>query len=839
MAAGSDLAAALRTREEELSSVGAGPGSGTRSIVSLVSEPRDAVGREDNGEVNSGSKEEHSSAGPGSARHSGVLSSGHQSAVSAAKVSKDCFEKQEPGSSAGPSSAQHSAVHSGSGHPSAISSAKVSQDSNVGQDKQDKLERLNIKADEAMEVFEHKVEKVAKLKEKEVFKLMQELETTKKWAFSVQRERDELEAQAAGMHALLKQKEVAKVQSQEVAKAAKAEVIEAQVKQEAADIRVEKERSDKKGRLDLLESQIAQAKDALGRVKTVAQEGYSNEAVIAKVNQQLQNVEEEANFRLNLCGISMEGRAASSLGMASKIAGRQAPKARNSSLALQCIDEDDPDELDLEDANFDTQSRVAQSICVSSDAGELTTPTLDVGADMERNAKVVVLEKELEKERHAKGEDKQEKVDLKIAAAEQQAEIEILRKKVSYYIESEYAEARTKDEMRSELMGELIDNSKTQALLIDKDAQIANRAAEEVVNLDMMEERVALSKESLRIANLRIEDLKVELSHTSLRYEKQISLLERELQEARAGIGAAGVDEDAASSSLLYYKNLVEELQGELALTRDKLNATQVDSQIRFEEQKTLYDAETLDAQCKHKYHMEVLMTEHLRTDRSPQQPDSSSVAQNSPKSMGDTFDSLFQGCFQGVDTFASKFLGNIEERISAKSNRELLWELMATQLNLVVVSCSCSTLTVHQMSLEAFKLLGEGLPGEMIFQRMNSSSQAAMARRTVISRSVAKTTELIEWYELGSFEFTGATNKMFLAKMLALNFAHSPIHTGEDLVFIILLPDVTPNMSLGSAKGVSSRTRSSHSEDDVSASDSVSVSGSRSDHRTTLRTTR
>eukprot|EP00930_Biecheleria_cincta_P034258 TRINITY_DN2368_c0_g1_i2.p1 TRINITY_DN2368_c0_g1~~TRINITY_DN2368_c0_g1_i2.p1 ORF type:complete len:891 (-),score=230.98 TRINITY_DN2368_c0_g1_i2:262-2934(-) len=873
MAPNDSLAAALRAREEELNSVGAGAASmGSQSVASLVSEARDSIGKEDvssggdRGSVRHNAKEELSSAGPGSAQHSvvsgaqpakehssGGPGSAQHSIASGAQASKDnsshdkqdsrVLDSQSDSDIKSALGASDSGTNSraGSGTAGGVSAATTTG-------LQDKLIRMKNKVEETKHTINHKVDKVIRLKEKEVAELKRELEKTRQWALRMQRERDKLEAQTAGKHVLLEHQEVMQRQAQAVAKEAKAEVFEAEVAKQEAELAGQKERADKDASLELLRCQIGQAKDALQKVKYVAQEGYTSAEIIDKVDQQLQNVEEMSNFRLNLCGISKEGRPAPNLSMPNKLPGRQGPKARNIAAQLQSIDEDDLANIEIDDVNFDNQSRVAQSICVSSDAGEADMfRTLDVGGnDLQARATLSVLENMLQKERAVKGDIRQEKVDLAIEAAEQQEQIEMLRKKVSYYIECEYAEARTKDELKSELVGEMIDNSKTQALLIERDAKLADKVVEENLTIERMEEQVALSKETLRLANLRIEDLKVELEHCTLRYEKQIARLEREVQEAQGCAGATDGNEDGTlSASLSYYKNLVDELQEELALTKDKLMAVQVENQIRFDEQKNQYDADAAEAVCKHKYDMEVLKTEHLKADHrtstdssaQPQIPERTSAS----RVIGDKFESLFQACFQGVDNLAGAFLGQLDDQQPGKSCAELLWSLLSTTLNLVVMSCSTSTLVVQQMSLEAFKLLGEGLPGGMIFQRMNSSTQAAMARRTIISRNVAKTTDIMSWCELGSFEFTGPTNKTFQAKMLAVDFALEHARDIEDVLYIILLPEVNRTMNLGSAKGLTSATRSVQSEDDINASDSVSVSGGSGSgqHRTTLRGTR
>ena len=44
--------------------------------------------------------------------------------------------------------------------------------------------------------------------------------------------------------------------------------------------------------------------------------------------------------------------------------------------------------------------------------------------------------------------------------------------------------------------------------------------------------------------------------------------------------------------------------------------AVQVENQIRYDEQKNQYDADTAEAHCKHKYDLEVVMTEHKKADR-------------------------------------------------------------------------------------------------------------------------------------------------------------------------------------------------------------------------------
>eukprot|EP00930_Biecheleria_cincta_P055685 TRINITY_DN41980_c0_g1_i1.p1 TRINITY_DN41980_c0_g1~~TRINITY_DN41980_c0_g1_i1.p1 ORF type:complete len:784 (+),score=184.67 TRINITY_DN41980_c0_g1_i1:69-2420(+) len=759
-------------------------------MASLAFQQRDGIGEGGSTqhctqELSSGSRDDRSLAS-GSTMQTGVpysrhMEHGHAEGTSATKGSHGCPEDTKEQMCISSDTHTNSKTYSMSDLTSMPSASLLSQHEGACS--------LAEQVDEARGQISRKVDQVAQIQEKEIEKLKHKIAKTRQRALHAERRRDELKAAVAAKDELLKQQDAALKQSLAAASAVEDELIEAQVVQAKVELEVLHEEKNNEAGVELLQCQLAQARDALVEVKLAAEEISSTDRVLEIVEEQIRNVAEMAIPQPNLRDIQTGCNSLS--GSSSRPLLGLAPGTPHT--VLPTIDEDDHDGIHMDNVAFDAQTRFAQGMRIDSDVGEagMKAGVLNKLEGRENEAKLIVIQAQLEKERLGNRCIQQETDGLRRETAEKQAEIASLRKKVDFFYDANLEEAQRKDDMGNELMIEMLAGADKAALLIEKDIELA-----EAAHLELMEKQVAeVTKDSLPDVNMRLDSLRLELARTTLDHEERIFMLKQEIENVTAGnINSRGNDDSL--SSLSYYKSLAEELQGEIALWKDKISATEVESRIRLEENKNHCDAQAFQAQLRCKDDMAILKAECQRaTSSEPQvvcKQQSQTDDSSSHKSTMETFKSKLHSYFHGLQAqlAINPWLEHIQDKPD-KSCQELLWGLLNTMGHLVVLACHTSNLLVQQMSSEARHLLGEGLLGEMIFPRMTSPSHAAMARRSMISRSVGELTEIMSWCQLGSFQFTGAGDESFWAAMTSLHFRSDFAHDAQDMVFIILIPEL------------------------------------------------
>eukprot|EP00440_Ansanella_granifera_P025437 gb/GFBE01027625.1/.p1 GENE.gb/GFBE01027625.1/~~gb/GFBE01027625.1/.p1 ORF type:complete len:907 (+),score=277.78 gb/GFBE01027625.1/:1-2721(+) len=875
------LVAALRAKEEELSSSGrSGRASGHASghaSGSVVSEARDSLVDERPQRIHS----QAGSSGAGAGQVRGTPRSGSQSLTGSHAHTGSHAQSRQPSHH---SASHHSGSKGGSSHgptgiggssqvPSTLQGNSSSGISSIEDPTllADKVSNLRNVINKAEENLQQGVEKVKEMKNDAIEKLQKDLAKAKRWARRAEEQRDQLEEVLAGKKAVVEQEEAAQAHKAQVTEVVKEELMEEEIKKQEAQEVAEEEKKKKEARFEMLEAQVKQAKDALKAVKAVAEEVAESDDPNAKTSvvaqeaqKQLNNVHAMARMRLEMCGLKFDSegyaiqepasssrqREMGTLGVTpSKMAMKGIPAPRTGGLTAQFLNAiEEEEDMDDESRSMDQRSRFgADSECVSSDHGdqpEVKSPWATAGiTDKAARAKVNVLKTELEKERAAKSAIKKEKMDLKVEASEQQAQIERLKEKLDWVAEMEEHETWKKQELKSELMGEMLEKSKQKAELtmqiVQKETTIINKAQEEQVEMSDLQERLNYSQEQLRIANQRIEDLKYELNNVMTRHDNEINDLRDQLEFQKAGSSSNGADsaggEENMRNKILEYRKLVGELQEEISTLQDKLEANNVQHSIQLDELKHEYEADRIENERKHKHGMEALKSEMEARPSAARpsteaalQPQAQQAARRNETSCNDYIGKLMQALtfnFEGGDR------GGSGEQVKAHSVQEVIWELLSNVLNFVVISCNPSTLTIRKVSLKAFEVLGEGLPGKLLFTLLSKSSEGVFARRVIINHYVSRTDEAARapgctWHEVGVFEFQGGA-KRFYARMIAVHLEPETEHEAaqEENVYIIL---IAPKSKKGVAIRTGSRSASSVASADITPSDSISMIGGR-----------
>eukprot|EP00931_Biecheleriopsis_adriatica_P078597 TRINITY_DN5202_c0_g1_i3.p1 TRINITY_DN5202_c0_g1~~TRINITY_DN5202_c0_g1_i3.p1 ORF type:complete len:696 (-),score=184.11 TRINITY_DN5202_c0_g1_i3:28-2016(-) len=639
----------------------------------------------------------------------------------------------------------------------------------------------------------------------------------------------------AGKETMVEEEEAVKTQKEAITREVKSELLREKVKKQEAELEADHQRKEKEKRFQMLEAQVQQAKDALHKVKQASlnQENYIAD-VAEVVDKQLQSVNDMSRIRLEMCGLHQGDVSAGpdanvneravTLARMGVVSSRASKDTRAGSSSLNCIQEEDDDFPD-DSSQLDAQSRFAESedpdqVSISGSSMENTkvwaSGVTDRYTSQENLATAMVLEKELEKERSAKQSLKKENIELKVQQDELQQHMNNLMRKLQWTAQEEYEEAKQQDQLKSELLQEAMQSSKDMLRL---NKEIILQEDDMRVDAQEMAERFSVVSEQLRVASMRITDLKQELEREADRHSQEIRDLQAQLDDE---IKARDPDSLQTANKLEDYRRLLEEMRKELQTVNDKLHAAEVDHRIQISEIHTTHKAEFLQSEQKYAHATEALRSEvkHEAVDRR-QDDERTKQAGQRAASLG-----LMEDCFGR----AFEMLQPILKVGSGQTSQgppfclqELLWQLLSDVVNTVVISCDPSTLQIQKVSLKAFELLGQGLPGKLLFSLLAKEQESLFVRRTILNHTVMRTDRAEEsgctWHEVGTFML----NKL-RAKMIALHVAAEPAYEKDMAVYVVLLP---ARSSTGIKNQMSHASRSaSRASSDICPNDSVSMIG-------------
>jgi len=716
-------------------------------------------------------------------------------------------------------------------------------------------------------------------------KLQKDLKKQKDKARKAEKERDELKKLLAGKDVKVRLEEEEKDAIDSKAKQAMTEAAANALKQEELGKALELEAQKKLERNLMLESQAKLIDQVLHDVQNSdVGMGY------VTAERKLKELKEQSAMRLSMLGLRGPEESAT-FGEQTPLPGRNAtlgaPVVTKKVIAskplssLQSIDEDFDDEM--ERSSEDLQEGWQASECSLSEGGDdyagsaqssegrtrkgssvwssgmtdLALEAMNRTESMEEKQKLLLgkdsaqvtlllLREELEAEKT----NKSAKASLAVENEEQAVQIEILQEKLEQVELYEALQAEKKEEIKSELVGEILENSR-QKLVTKKVKEVNATQVEEKANeveriTEDYQEQLNRAMETLRIANMRVQDLKHELEQTSRRHEREVQDLKEQLKYAKKNGAQSPADvidqPDDQVEDVPHLKKVIKELREDISVLSNKLEALGTGNKIEVEELLLQQTAELKERDRKSAYKLDCLRQE-LNEQVKEEQRILEGEREPRPRAATPTpvtRRATASACMAGIQSLVAQVgdlilpgeEGEDEAEVPSFQIQDFCWALLSGTLDTVVLACNISDMTIAKVSLEAFSQLGAELAGQPLLSLLCRAEESTLVRRNIIQKRCEM--KDCEWNPngfcinpMGVFAMAG--EKKITAKLVAVHTRPEPENHKDEGLFMILIP--TKSETRRSRMSAQPQRRLGHeafggSEYDVTASDSISMVG-------------
>jgi len=468
---------------------------------------------------------------------------------------------------------------------------------------------------------------------------------------------------------------------------------------------------------------------------------------------------------------------------------------------LPIIDEEYDDDLPSVDDTWASE-------CVSSDAGDdmQTIPDSTVEDDMIRG-----LQLELVNER----KNKQTLTDdLASQKAEHAVQLALMEKELNAFNVVNESQAADSERLREKNATDTIESVRrldvVQLMVRDMEEKMGRQTAhmhqqtasqmQAVRDNEMLQEKLNLATEALRIAGLRMEDSKQHQAQAVQNLQREVATLKLQLlAEKNSGRGRDDHEElsneDDESRPELILQRMVEELEEERNMLASKLEATKVQFQIQLEELELQHAAKVDEMQKTFEGYMEHFQ-EQFQEQFSASVASSSSLHVLPSTSSGGEVGSQSQG--EGSSLLSDGSAKDPDKPRQFRGIQRLVWSVLNLVPGVAMLSCAFDGLQIQRVSDRASQLLGMHLVGQPFLNLLRDSGLATSLQRTVFMNQCMADSPSADipgfiGRKLGNFDLCGHHGTRTVNTMVSMAHLPGDAELGQERGLVVVLTERKP----------------------------------------------